>query len=283
MSGNGGRQSSGVNLRATPVPPKRCRPPIGSMSALGQKRHSAAGNKNNLAALFKVTFWATQSVTFVASSTESARASHKGAPHGGTLIFFSFMISAVLAACSLVVTSGDGSRAAGELVTRFSLLLFVSSLLVVPHAQLLPIPKLRAIARERENLRLAFVTAFAFSLACIIAPVELAGEGLSAAALFYFAFNTMVLIVMIFAGRRAAVRLLGLRACRAMRSIATAYFWLVFVLSDLAQIASGTGGWYMFSLILLSGTILTAVSAHFATPLQVKAAIESPAENPTAD
>ncbi|MGZ5932058.1 MAG: hypothetical protein ACXWLW_07865 [Rhizomicrobium sp.] len=205
------------------------------------------------------------------SSSGPSLGSHKGAPHGGALIFIAFIVSAVLAAFSLIVTSGDGSRAAGELVTRFALLIFVSFLLVGPLARLFPTRFLRAVAQERENLRLAFVTTFAVSLACIIAPVELSGANLSAGAFFYFGFNSMVLIVTMFTARRATVRLLGLPAWRAIRTIATAYFWLAFALSDVARLSGDTdgNGWYMFSLIVLIGTLLTALAAHYSSRPQV--------------
>ncbi len=60
------------------------------------------------------------------------------APHGAALITGAFLVSASLAVYSLVVTSGDGARAAAELVGRFAVIVFAASLIARPLATAVP-------------------------------------------------------------------------------------------------------------------------------------------------
>ena len=223
-------------------------------------------------------------MSFVPNTTLPSLGSRQSTPHGGTLVFAAFLISAVLAAIALVITSGDGARAAGELVTRFSVLIFASSLLVEPLALLFPIRLFLIAAQERESLRLAFVAVCAFSLACIIAPAELTDASLPAGAVFYIVCNGIVLLTMLFTSLRSTVRLLGLPAWRAMRVISTAYFWLAFSLSDIARLTrdSDAGGWYTFSLVFLIAAIIAVSVAHYSSRRKTKAVTEQLSENPVA-
>ena len=68
------------------------------------------------------------------------------APHGAALITGAFLVSASLAVYSLVVTSGDGARAAAELVGRFAVIVFAASLIARPLARLFPTKFLSAAA-----------------------------------------------------------------------------------------------------------------------------------------
>jgi hypothetical protein len=185
---------------------------------------------------------------------------------GTTIIVLALIISALLAIGSLVVTNGDGSRAAGELVTRFSLLIFVASLSVRPLALVFPRPKLRTIARDHESLRLAFMAVYAFALVCVIAPVTLPNADLTVGTVFYVASNTIILLIMLFTSPRASAGILGLRSWRALRVIATTYFWVAFLVADIAHIAAGanTGSWYRVSLFLLIATLGLRLAAIMA-------------------
>lgn len=184
---------------------------------------------------------------------------------GKALVVVSFVVSGLLAAGALVVTTGDGAQAARELVTRFSTLLFVCSLLVVPLARLVPTRPFSALALMSGNLRLSFVTAFVFSLACILMPAAVAGEALSASSLLYIGFNGLVLLVMLFPTNRTATHLMGAASWRAIQLMATVYFWLSFVVSALVHITrhNDTAVWYPFVLTLLVASLGASIAARF--------------------
>ena len=198
--------------------------------------------------------------------------------HSSVLIGLSFISSAILGVGALVVTSGDGAPAARELVARFSLLVFVSYLLVEPLAVLYPGRPLLALARMRGSLRLAFVVAFVFSLACIFLPVTIAGTELPASALLFICVNGLVLLVMMFATSRTAMRIVGAPGWRAMQLIAAAYFWVTFLVSALVRLRDigGTTVWYPFVSALLLGTLGAVVAAR----IQVKRAEPSVPADP---
>jgi len=184
--------------------------------------------------------------------------------HHATLIIAAFLVSAALATYSLVVTSGDGASAASGLVTHFAVLLFAASLIARPLARLFPTEFFVATAREAESLRLAFLVAFAFSLACLMAPAGLSGQHLSWNAALYMDFNGLVLMALALATWREMVGSAAQREWRAIRAIATSYFWLAFVLSDLAQLSSGAraSSWHQFSLTLLLSSAGVGVAAR---------------------
>jgi hypothetical protein len=188
--------------------------------------------------------------------------------HATVLIVSAFAISAALATYSLVAASGDGAHvagdAAGDLVTHFAIMVFAASLVTRPLARLFPTRFLRMAALESENLRLAFLVVFAFSLACVIAPTVLSGQSQPASAALYLGFNTLILIVMIFTTWRETIGPLGRREWRAIRVIGTTYFWFAFVLSDLAQLSESTsvGSWPQFSLTLLLSSAGLLIAAR---------------------
>lgn len=180
------------------------------------------------------------------------------------VIGLSFILSAVLGASALVVTSGDGAQAARELVVRFSLLVFVGFLLAEPLAVLYPGKVLLALARMRGSLRLAFVVASVFSLVCILLPVTITGAALPASALLYISLNALVLSAMLFATSRTAMRIVGAPGWRAIQLIAVAYFWLTFLVTALVRLIAigGTTVWYPFVLALLVATLGAVVAAR---------------------
>src|SRR5689334_23199201 len=103
------------------------------------------------------------------------RSWNRNSDRGKALVIASFLASALLAAGALILTSGDGAQAARELVTRFSSLLFVCSLLAPPLALLVRARPLSALALMSGNLRLSFVATFVFSLACTLMPAAVGG------------------------------------------------------------------------------------------------------------
>jgi len=161
----------------------------------------------------------------------------RNASRGSALIVFSVIVSGVLATGALVVTSGDGAQAASELVVRFSTLVFVCSLLVAPLASLFPAKPLLALARMRGNLRLSFVATFVFSLACALLPASVAGQAFPGSAALYIGLNGAILFVMLFPANKTAIQFVGASGWRAIQLIATAYFWISFLVSALIPLA----------------------------------------------
>jgi len=175
------------------------------------------------------------------------------APHGAALITGAFLVSASLAVYSLVVTSGDGARAAAELVGRFAVIVFAASLIARPLARLFPTKFLGAAAVESESLRIAFLVVYAFSIACVIGPAELGGQSLSWGSMLYAGFSGLVLLSLAIATLREPVGQPRQREWRAIRAIATAYFWFAFVIADLVSLGQDTtvSSWHQYSLTLL--------------------------------
>ena len=182
---------------------------------------------------------------------------------GKALVVISFFISAFLAIGALIVTTGDGAQAARELVMRFSTLLFICSLLVVPLARLVPAQPLLALAHMSGSLRLSFVATFVFSLACILMPAAVADEALTASSGLYIGLNGLVLLVLLFPASRTATQLLGGASWRAIQLIGTAYFWLSFLISALIHIVrQNDSPWHPIVLTLLLATLVVIVTAR---------------------
>ena len=189
----------------------------------------------------------------------------RNADRGKVLVVVSFLVSGILAAGALIVTAGDGAQAARELVTRFSSLLFVCYLLAAPLARIVPARPLSSLALMGGNLRLAFVAAFVFSLACILMPAAVAGEALSASAVLYIALNGAVLLIMLFPASRTAKLHMGAASWRAIQLMATAYFWLSFLVSALLHIVRQNDSpvWHTLMLTLLIIAFGTLIAARF--------------------
>lgn len=187
------------------------------------------------------------------------------AGRGKALVLACFLVSGVLAAGALVVTTGDGARAASELVMRFSSLLFVCSVLAAPLARIFPSKPLSALEQMSGSLRMSFVAAFVFSLACILMPAAVAGEALSASAALYIVLNGLVLLVMLFPANRTVAQRMSVASWRAIQLIATAYFWLSFLVSALVHIGRQNDGtvWYPFVLTLLLASLAALIGARF--------------------
>ncbi len=176
------------------------------------------------------------------------------------IVLFALLGSALLAAGALIVdrAGGFGWRLAAETVSRFSLVLFVAAMVVEPLARIFPAVPLRAIARERAGLVLAFAMAAIVSLVCVAAPSYLGGDRMSVPAVFYSAITAAILVVMLFSAHPATKRFLGAPAWRTLQRIATSYFWLVFVLTGLDHLVGPhrPDAWFGASLLILTGAVL---------------------------
>ena len=102
--------------------------------------------------------------------------------HAGQIVLFALLIAALVAVASPGF-AGDGINRwqfAADMVSRFSLLLFVALMVVEPLARLIPTAATETAARERPSLMFGFAGATAVSLACQAAPMWIGGEKLGA-------------------------------------------------------------------------------------------------------
>jgi hypothetical protein len=193
------------------------------------------------------------------------------APHTGLIVLFALAASAALAAASFATgDDGDRWRDAAEIVSRFSMLLFVAAMVVEPLSRIIRIQGTKAAARERGSLMLAFATAAIVSLVCVVAPSQLGADKMALPAFVYAAVTGGILIVMLFSAHPATKKLLGGPAWRAMQRIATSYFWLVFTLTALDHIVgpNQTDRWWGISLLLLAGAVLVRFADAFLSKLR---------------
>lgn len=192
--------------------------------------------------------------------------------HTGSLVLFALLGSVLLAVASQAYYAADGDAwsMAAQMVSRFSFVLFVAAMSVEPLARLIPFGPIQALGRERASLMLAFACASAVSLLCVAMPSQFAGQSMSAPAVAYVALTGLILAVMLFSTHPATVRRLGAPVSRALQRIATSYFWLVFVVTGLDHIVGPhrPDGWYGFSLLLLTGTLLLRFADSFVAHLR---------------
>ena len=190
-----------------------------------------------------------------------------GTTHTGQIVLFSLLGSALVAAAALTIgaSAGTGWALAAEIVSRFSLLIFVAAMIVEPIARLIPTSATRAAARERHSLVLGFAAASIVSLICVVAPSRLGGEPLAAPAIAYCALTAGILAVMLFSAHPATMRFLGGPAWRSLQRISTAYFWLAFALTAMGHLVGPhrPDNWHGFALLLLVGALLMRFTDTF--------------------
>jgi hypothetical protein len=186
-------------------------------------------------------------------------------PHAGQVVLFALLMSALVAAAALnLPREGTNPWAfAADMVSRFSLLLFLAAMVVEPIARLIPSALTEAAARERPGLMIGFAFAIAVSLACLMAPTLMGTEKLVAPNAVYSALTAFIVVVLMVSSHPATMRLLGERAWRALQRIATAYFWIAFSLTGIDKTVGPhrPDDWYGVSLLLLVAALLIRFTA----------------------
>jgi len=196
---------------------------------------------------------------------------HGTKAHTGEIGLLGILGSALLVASSLEAAIGvTGWQLAAELVSRFSLLLFVIAMTVEPVGRLIPLRTVRALGRERAGFILAFGFSATTSLACLSAPYALKIAALSGPVIAYCGVTGFVLSTMLASGHPATIRILGRPAWRAMRRVAAAYFWVAFTLIGLDHVIGPhrPDNWYGSSLLLLVAAVLIRFSDALVTHLR---------------
>lgn len=185
--------------------------------------------------------------------------------HTGSIVLFALLGSALLAVASLVMDAdeGNGWLLAAQMVSRFSLLLFVAAMLVEPLGRL--IPGLQSLGRERASLMLAFGAAAVVSLICVTAPAQLGGAEMTVPAAAYCVMTGVILVVMAFTAHPATIPYLSAPVWRALQRVATSYFWVVFVVTGIEHLVGPhrPDSWYGFSLLLLTAALLIRFADSF--------------------
>ena len=187
--------------------------------------------------------------------------------HTATLVMFALLGSALLVTASLLFDLGAGSgwHVAAEMVSRFSLFLFVAAMSVEPLARLLPFAAIRSIGRERASLTLAFAATAGVALLCIVAPSQFGGEPMSAPAIAYCVLTGVILVVMLFSAHPATALGGDAPAWRAVQRISTTYFWVVFALTSIEHLVGPhrPESWNGFAILLLVATLLLRFADSF--------------------
>jgi|KBSMisStaDraftv2_1062788.scaffolds.fasta_scaffold1009980_1 hypothetical protein len=187
-------------------------------------------------------------------STQPANATRTTTRHAQALVLVTLAISLLLGAAAFLVAGvAGGWSAAADLVSRFSVLIFVAALSGEPLAKLFPHLALRAVAREQDGLMFAFIAAFAVSLFCVLIPFAGGLEPFTLPALVYCALNGAILVVMYLSYHPSLVRQMSPPSWRAIRRVATGYFWLAFTLWSVGRLRASQqpDAWYAFSLAVL--------------------------------
>jgi hypothetical protein len=184
-------------------------------------------------------------------------------------LVLAIVAGAVLFAVGSLVFDAGGEgvwRGASETISRFSLIVFAAAMMVEPLSRLIPGKRMESIGRERPSLMLAFVATSALSIFCTLARFAFGGERMSVAAVAFCCLTGAILFVMLVSGNPATKRLLGAPASRALQGIATAYFWIAFLLIGTSHLAGPNrpSGWYGFSLLVLVLALLVRFADAFA-------------------
>lgn len=208
------------------------------------------------------------------SSHDIPASARSETPHTGTVVLFSILISAVVAAGAMNMAT-DGASPwgfAAEMVARFSLILFVVAMVVEPIARLIPTDATQAAARERPSLMIGFAFATAVSLGLLMAPVYLGTEKLAGPVTVYSAMTAAIVVVLLSSSHPATKRFLGETAWRTLQRVATAYFWVAFSIIGIDKMVGPhrPESWHGISLMLLVGALLIRFAdtlvAHIRAP-----------------
>jgi len=193
---------------------------------------------------------------------------HGTKAHTGEIVLLGSLGSGLLVATSVEAVSGTtGWQLAAELVSRFSLLLFVIAMTVESVGRLIPLHTVRALGGERAGFIFAFALSAATSLACLGAPYVLRNVALSGPVIAYCGMTAFVLSIMLASGHPASIPILGRPVWRAMRRVAAVYFWVAFTLIGLDHVIGPhrPDNWYGSSLLLLVAAVLIRFSDALVT------------------
>jgi hypothetical protein len=160
-----------------------------------------------------------------------------------------------------------GLLLAGDLTSRFALLLFVAILVVQPLDRRLSFGFLRGLGRERAALTLAFAGVMTVSLACLSAPMALTSATHAFASILYSVFTVGILFVLVVGTVRSRSRSQEGGIARAMQSVAMTYFWLSFAFAAFVHLNGDehTDIWAELSLgLLVLAVVLMGVDTWMA-------------------
>lgn len=155
-------------------------------------------------------------------------------PRGTSITILGAVASCLTIGLITLVARGaslSGWHAAAEVVSRASSFVFVIWFIAEPLGVLFPYGAMRRLSSKRPALQQAFVSAYATFLAFVAAPFILADAPMQAVTLIFLIFAGLVTFVLALSAHCGG--LLSDSAWRAMRILATGYFWLTFVFADL--------------------------------------------------
>ncbi|HEV2653228.1 MAG TPA: hypothetical protein VGU69_18335 [Rhizomicrobium sp.] len=160
-----------------------------------------------------------------------------------------------------------GLLLAGDLTSRFALLLFVSILIVQPLDRRLSFGFLHGLGRERAALTLGFAGVMTISLACLSAPMAMTSATHAFASILYSVFTAGILFVLVVGTVRGRSRSQEGGIARAMQTVAMTYFWLSFAFAAFVRLNGDehTDVWAEISLgLLLLAVLLLGIDTWLA-------------------
>lgn len=187
-----------------------------------------------------------------------------------------FMLGALVASALVIamalVFQGEtiaAWRLASENIQRFSFFIFMIAFVIGPLSRLFPALGLQQVAQERYKFSLAFITAYAVSLLCLLAPYYLP---FAAPLARYMPTTTMAfvmggasaLLIMLASAHENAARLFGKMIYRFLDRLALVYFWSIFGLAAFDHLVgpSRPDAFFGFSLsLLIAGLLLRFADA----------------------
>jgi hypothetical protein len=176
-------------------------------------------------------------------------------------------IALAIAAGAFLIRGGDGNAArfATMTVFRASQAAFLLYYLARPVARLIPSGPTFAVARQRTGLALAFAGMYAVFLGCTLVPDYMHGVHTPLATTVFCAFSAVILATILMGERAGRADADWRPAWRAMEIMGVAYFWSVFVVSDLDHMTGPhrPDGFYGFSLMVFVLALLVRFADSF--------------------
>ncbi|MBV9992031.1 MAG: hypothetical protein JOZ72_12155 [Alphaproteobacteria bacterium] len=152
-----------------------------------------------------------------------------------TLALLGVAAALAVAAGAFLMRGGDGNAAryATMMVFRASQAAFLLYYLASPVARLIRTRPTFAVARQRTGLALGFVGMYAVFLGCSLIPDYMHGAHTPLATMVFCAFSAVILAAILMGERAGRADADWRPAWRAMEVVGVAYFWMIFVASDL--------------------------------------------------
>lgn len=191
----------------------------------------------------------------------------QGSRRRTTLALSGIAIALAVAAGAFLIRGGDSNAAryATMMVFRASQAGFLLYYLAGPVARLVPSRPAFAVARQRTGLALAFAGMYAVFLGCTLLPDYMHSVHTPLPTIVFCAFSAIILAAILMGERAGRADPQWRAAWRAMEIMGVAYFWSVFVVSDIDHMTGPhrPDGFYGISLMAFVLALLVRFADSF--------------------